>query len=695
MPNKLAGETSPYLLQHKDNPVDWYPWGREALGKAKEEDKPILLSIGYSACHWCHVMAHELFENPAIAALMNDLFVNIKVDREERPDLDAVYMDAIQAMTGQGGWPMTVFLTPDGEPFYGGTYFPAQEGRGMTSFPRVLTSVSRAYRERRADVGQSARELSQFLSGGRELPPSRNEPSVAVLDEAVRNLLRDFDRVNGGTTGAPKFPQPMNIEFVLKQWKRTGDTELLALAELTLRKMALGGIYDQVGGGFHRYSVDDVWLVPHFEKMLYDNALLARVYLWAYQATGKPFYRQIAEEVLSYVAREMASPEGGFYSAQDADSEGVEGKFYVWTPDEIVAVLGGEEGKLFSRLYDAAGRGNFEGHNILHLDVPIEEFAQRNGIDPDDLNVRVQSWRKKLYEARAGRIHPGTDNKVLMGWNGLMMRAFAEAAALLDNEEYLRIATANADFVLKTMSYEAKGGERRFYRTYKDGRAHIDAFAEDYAAYASALISLYESDFNPVWLREARHMINLLTGHFWDGKSGGFFSTADYHEALVARPKDLYDNATPSANSEAAEALLRLYLLTANSEYEEYALGIIKPLLPALGRAPTAFGRMLSVLDFYLGGAAEVALVGHFGHDDMNAMLRAVRTPFAPNKVVAAYEPGAEDVAREVPLLEGRPAVKGKATAYICRNYICQAPSTDPEEVLAQLMGNDEDGIEV
>lgn len=694
MPNKLAGETSPYLLQHKDNPVDWYPWGPEALGRAKAEDKPILLSIGYSACHWCHVMAHESFENPAIAAMMNENFVNIKVDREERPDLDAVYMEAVQAMTGHGGWPMTMFLTPAGEPFFGGTYFPPNDGRGMTSFPRVLASVSRAYRERKLDVVKGAKEMSAFLSGGKELPPSPNEPSVVVLDEASRNLLSDFDRVNGGSLGAPKFPQAMNVEFLLKSWKRTGDETFLEMAELTLRKMAQGGLYDQVGGGFHRYSVDDVWLVPHFEKMLYDNALLARLYLEAYQATGNVFYKRIARETLDYVAREMTSPEGGFYSAQDADSEHVEGKYYVWTPAEVVAVLGAEDGETFNELFDITEMGNFEEHNIPHLLESIEEYADRNGLGAEELHSQVKDWRAKLYAVRDKRVHPGTDDKVLMSWNGLMLRAFAEAAAVLDDAEYLRIAQTNAEFINRIMSYKSDKGEQRWYRTFNSGRAHIDAFAEDYAAYANGLITLYEADFDPQWLRQAKAMVDALTEHFWDSARGGFFSTSDYHESLIARPKDLYDNAVPSANSETAEALLRLYLLTANVDYEKYAVSIIQPLLPALGRAPSAFGRMLSALDFYLGGPSEVALVGEFGKEDMQAMLRAVREPYVPNKVVAAYEPGNEAAAAEVPLLESRPAVRGMATAYVCRNYICEAPTTDPAEVV-RLLGIGDEGIDV
>ena len=394
MANRLAGETSPYLLQHKDNPVDWYPWGAEALERSRREDKPILLSIGYSACHWCHVMAHESFENPDIAAIMNEKFINIKVDREERPDLDAIYMDAVQAMTGHGGWPMTMFLTPDGEPFFGGTYFPPREGRGMPSFPSVLLSVSHAYTERRDDVRKGTKELREFLTSSKELPPPEGVPTVSVLDEATRTLLRDFDRVNGGTAGAPKFPQPMNIEFMLKQWRRTGDTLLLELAELTLEKMAFGGIYDQIGGGFHRYSVDDVWLVPHFEKMLYDNALLARLYLAGYQATGKPLYRRIAEETLDYVAREMTSPEGGFYTAQDADSEGIEGKFYVWSPDEVIALLGEDDAKVFNSLYDVTPSGNFDGHSILHLKEAPELHVRENHMNSGKnaaVNARGQS----------------------------------------------------------------------------------------------------------------------------------------------------------------------------------------------------------------------------------------------------------------------------------------------------------------
>ncbi|HEX8220392.1 MAG TPA: thioredoxin domain-containing protein [Chloroflexia bacterium] len=687
MPNRLAAETSPYLLQHKDNPVDWNPWDQEALERARAEDKPILLSIGYSACHWCHVMEHESFENPEIAALMNEHFVSIKVDREERPDLDSVYMEAVQAMTGHGGWPMTVFLTPDGVPFFGGTYFPPTPRHGMMSFPQVLLAVSRAYHEQREKVVQSAREMRGFLQSSMAVEPSRIEPTPSILDEAARNMLSQMDRVNGGTHGSPKFPQPMNLEFMLRAYRRTGNSDLLALAELSLQKMALGGLYDQVGGGFHRYSVDDVWLVPHFEKMLYDNAQLARVYLAAFQVTGNGFYRRIAEETLDYVMHEMTSGEGGFYSTQDADSEGEEGKFYVWTPQEIVDVLGEEDGKVFNMLFDVTERGNFEGHNILHLSRPLQELASQAQIEPGKLEDLVQRSREQLYQAREQRVHPGRDDKILVGWNGLMLRAFSEAASILGRDDYRTAAIANAEFILSTMVQQAgdDGGEIRLHRTYKDGRAHILAFAEDYAFYANGLVSLYEATFEPRWIAAARSLVATLMEHFWDGETGGFFSTSDFHEALVARPKEWYDNAIPSANAEAAEALFRLYLLTTETDYEQYALDTMRPLLDKLGRAPTAFGRMLCALDFYLGSPVEVALIGDMPSGEMQEMLQAVWRPYAPNKVVAASYPGDEGASTIVPLLADRPQVQGRATAYVCRNYICEAPTTDPLEVEAKL----------
>lgn len=688
MPNRLAGETSPYLLQHANNPVDWYPWGPEALQRAKDEDKPILLSIGYSACHWCHVMEHESFENERIAGIMNENFVNIKVDREERPDLDSIYMEAVQAMTGHGGWPMTMFLTPAGEPFFGGTYFPPDNSRGMMGFPGVLAGVSQAYRDEREKVLKSAQEMRNFLQTSSALRPSYREPEQSILDEAARTLTQQFDRINGGTEGAPKFPQPMNLDFMLRSYKRTRDTDMLGLVELTLEKMAHGGIYDQIGGGFARYSVDDVWLVPHFEKMLYDNAQLARAYLAAYQVTGKPLYKHIAEETLDYVTREMTAPDGGFYSTQDADSEGEEGKFYVWSPDEIVSILGPDDGRLFNLLYDVTQRGNFEGHNILHLPRSVDTVAGATGVPVERLEEVARRGKEALYEARSKRIWPGRDEKILVGWNGLMLRAFAEAASILDREDYREIATRNAEFILSTLVQPEQEGidNLRLFRTYKDGKAHIEAFAEDYAFYADGLISLYESTFDLRWLQAAQGLMTTLLGHFWDEK-GGFFSTADFHESLVVRPKDLYDNATPSANSVAAEALLRLYLLTGESEYEKYAVEAMRPLLDVMGKAPAAFGRVLCALDFYLGSPSEVALVGELGSAGMKEMLRSVWGVYVPNKVVAAREAGDEEAVRLVPLLADRPQVKDKATAYVCRNYVCEAPTTDPGEVTRLLVG--------
>ena len=690
MSNRLANETSPYLLQHKDNPVDWYPWGPEALARASEEKKPIFLSIGYSACHWCHVMEHESFEDPETAAIMNKLFVSIKVDREERPDLDSIYMDAVQAMTGHGGWPMSVFLTPEGAPFYGGTYFPPTPRHGMMSFPQVLEAVATAYAEQPDRVMQGAQEMRRFLGESAMQRPSSGEPNAGVLDAAARTLVPQMDRVHGGTEGAPKFPQPMTLEFMLRAYKRTGDHGVLGLAELALEKMARGGVYDQLGGGFHRYSVDDRWLVPHFEKMLYDNAQLARLYLSAWQLTGNLLYRRICTETLDYVLREMTSPEGGFYSAQDADSEGQEGKFYVWTPKEVYMALGPEDGRLFNLLYDVTQRGNWEGHSILNLPRTPETVAANAGVSVEDIERVMREGREKLYKARAERVWPGRDDKVLVGWNGLMLRAFAEAAAVLGDESYREVAVLNAEFILSTLVErgEMEGGQQpasmsqlRLYRTYKDGKAHIPAFAEDYAFYAAGLVSLYETTFDTQYILTARNLIETLLKHFWDEKGGGFYTTSDFHEALVARPKELYDNAIPSANSVGAETLLRLYLLTAEPEYERYAVQTMRPLIDVLGRAPTAFGHMLNALDFYVGPQSEIALIGEPDSDEMREMLRAVHKVYHPNKVVAAAAPTNEEATKVVPLLVDRPQVKGKATAYVCRNYVCEAPTTDAAEV--------------
>ncbi|MBX6341813.1 MAG: thioredoxin domain-containing protein, partial [Thermomicrobiaceae bacterium] len=532
MPNRLIHETSPYLLQHAHNPVDWYPWGEEALRAAREQDKPILLSIGYSACHWCHVMERESFESEAIARIMNERFINIKVDREERPDLDSIYMVAVQMMTGQGGWPLTVFLTPDLQPFYGGTYFPPEDRLGMPGFPRVLLAASEAYRTRRQEVEQSAREVSQHLQAhfAATAPPSAL--SEATLDEAARNLARQFDRVNGGFGGAPKFPAPMALEFLLRTWRRAGVPRALEMVELTLTKMARGGIYDQVGGGFHRYAVDAVWLVPHFEKMLYDNALLARVYALAYQATGGSLYRRVAEETCDYVLREMTSPEGAFYSTQDADSEGEEGKFYVWTPEEIDAALPPREAEIAKRYFGVTEAGNFEGKTVLSVPEPPERVAADLAMSPDALEAAVREIRDRLYAARAGRVWPGRDEKVLAAWNGLMLRALAEVGAALDRPDYVDAAARCARFLRDHLD---RGGT--LSRVFKDGRAHVDGYLEDYAALADGLVSLYEATFEPAWLDWARDLLARAVDRFADPQGGGFFDTPAMAGDLITRPK--------------------------------------------------------------------------------------------------------------------------------------------------------------
>ena len=533
MANRLAQETSPYLLQHKDNPVDWYPWGEDALEKAREEDKPILLSVGYSACHWCHVMERESFEDAATARLMNEHFVNIKVDREERPDIDSIYMSAVQAMTQHGGWPMTVFMTPDGAPFYAGTYFPPRPARGMPSFLQVLTSLADAYRNRREDVLNSAENVREYLqtATGAAIPRSEESGETGILDSAAETLLSQLDDRFGGFGGAPKFPQPMNLEVLLRYHYRTGNGAALSGVERTLRAMAAGGIYDQLGGGFARYSVDAYWLVPHFEKMLYDNALLTHSYLETYQATGDVFYRRIAEETIDYVLRDMTSLEGGFYAAEDADSEGEEGKFYVWTPDEIQAALEPEDAKLAARYWDVTERGNFEGKNILNVPRPPEAVAAEFGLSGEELAARVSFIREKLYAKREERVRPGRDEKVLAAWNGLMLKSLAFAARVTGNEAYRQAAEKNAGFLLEKLRVDG-----RLRRSYKDGQARFNGYLEDYAMVADGLIALHEATFEKRWLVEADSLAQDIVELFWDEERGTFYDTPADHEKLVTRP---------------------------------------------------------------------------------------------------------------------------------------------------------------
>jgi uncharacterized protein YyaL (SSP411 family) len=681
MANRLANETSPYLLQHKDNPVDWYPWGEEALGRARDEDKPILLSVGYSACHWCHVMERESFEDEVTARMMNENFVNIKVDREERPDIDSIYMAAVQALTRHGGWPMTVFLTPDGAPFYGGTYFPPVPSRGMPSFQQLLLSVADAYENRREEVLGSAQAVRDYLQASTAAAmPEAEAAGTELLDRAADALLSQLDKRFGGFGGAPKFPQAMNLEVLLRHHYRTGDRSALDGVELTLRQMANGGIYDQLGGGFARYSVDAYWLVPHFEKMLYDNALLSRLYLETYQATGDAFYRRIAEETLDYVLRDMTSEEGGFYSAEDADSEGEEGKFYVWTPEELEAALDPEEAYLAARYWDVTERGNFEGKNILHVPRPPEVVAGEFGLSSEELWDRIVGIRGKLFAVREKRVRPGRDDKVLAAWNGLMLRSFALAALVTGREDYREAAVKNATFIVERMK---EGG--RIHRSYKEGRARFNGYLEDYAMVADGLVGLYEATFEARWLVEADALLDAVSELFWNEEKRAFYDTPADHEELVTRPRDVYDNAAPSGTSVATEVLLKLALLLDRADYRQRAGDVLAGLAGGMEKIPGAFGRLLCALDFSTSEPREVAVVGDPGASDTRALLKTVYSAYLPNKVVAGRGPDDDEAGGLVPLLAQRPAREGKATGYVCVQYACQTPTTDPEELARQL----------
>ncbi|MCC6455298.1 MAG: thioredoxin domain-containing protein [Caldilineaceae bacterium] len=676
--NRLIDETSPYLRQHAHNPVDWYAWGEEALQEAANNDKPIFLSIGYSACHWCHVMERESFEHEATAALMNELFVNIKVDREERPDLDSIYMDAVQAMTGQGGWPMSVFLTPDGKPFYGGTYFPPEPRYGMPSFVQVLRSVSEAYRDRRDQVEGQAERLTDMLRRTAQFESQAVDLGVETLDEAVAQLHQNFDEEHGGFGTQPKFPQPMTLEFILTQYLRTGDLDTLYMAELTLEQMALGGIYDQLGGGFHRYSVDAYWLVPHFEKMLYDNAQLLSIYLHAWQLNKLPLYRRIVEETVDYVLREMAAPTGGFYTAQDADSEGEEGKFFVWTPAEIEAVLDANAAEVFEAIYGVSTRGNFEGSNILHLRRTAESVANDLNLSQEQVEQILAESKAKLFAEREKRVKPARDEKILVEWNGLMIHALAEVGVVLGRQDALDAAIAAADFILTQMSQP----DGKLYRSYKDGRARFNAYLEDYAAFARALVALYEATFDLRWLGEASRLTQLIFEQFHDAERGGFFQTGLDHEQLVARRKDYIDNAIPSGNSLTAELLLRLAVLVDNEQYRREATRVILTLKEAMAQQPTGFGRMLTALNALLHPSQEIAIVGDPNDATTRAMLAEVRGRYLPTTVLALKQPGMESM---LPLLADRDLVNGQPAAYVCENYACKLPVTTAEALAALL----------
>jgi uncharacterized protein len=672
--NALAGETSPYLLQHAHNPVQWFPWGEEAFRRAREEDKPILLSIGYSACHWCHVMERESFENQEIAKLMNQHFISIKVDREERPDLDSIYMSFVQMTTGSGGWPMTVFLTPDQHPFYGGTYFPPENRLGVPGFPRVLQSVARAYRENRQSIHEDAARITRELEKADSVPSPDFALTTRILDDAPTGLVTNYDSQNGGFGSAPKFPPSMALLFLLRSYLRTGQAHLLKITEHTLAAMALGGMYDQLGGGFHRYSVDARWQVPHFEKMLYDNALLSQVYLDAYLLTKSAFYSRIVKETLDYVAREMTSPEGGFYSSQDADSENQEGRFFLWTPKEIEEVLGKNDAERFCRYYGVKSEGQIEGKSVLSVSQGMDS-AEIEGYSGQDAGTgNLGRERKLLFEARNKRVKPARDEKVLTAWNGLMLKSFAEAANGLDREDYRNAAIRNAEFVLNNLQQEGE-----LLRSFRNGKAKHKAYLEDYACVIDALLSLYESTFDARWMVEAERLAHRMVEKFWDNTAGCFYFTSSDHEALIHRPRELYDNVMPSGNSAATFALLRLQRVTANSEWSSYVIDTLKKAAFLMSRHPSAFCHMLCALDYYLSPLKEIAIAGEPHNRQSRELLNQIFHRYLPNKIVVC---GTDE---RLALLKERPRINGLSTAYVCVNSVCLPPVTEPEKLAALL----------
>jgi uncharacterized protein len=674
MANHLVHETSPYLLQHAHNPVDWYPWGEEAFEKARRENKPVLLSVGYSACHWCHVMAHESFEDEEIAKLMNENFVNIKVDREERPDVDQIYMNAVQMMTHHGGWPMTVFLTPDGVPFYGGTYYPPQDRYNIPGFPRVLISIAEAYRDRRDDIVETGQSLVTELQRLSATSGSDEALKVELLDAAYTGMVRNYDSINGGFGSAPKFPPAMALEFLLRTYVRTGNREALDIVSYTCQKMANGGIYDQLGGGFHRYATDSKWLVPHFEKMLYDNALLSRLYLHYFQVSEEQWARQTVEGILDYVLREMTDPAGGFYSTQDADSEGHEGKFFVWDIEEIRNTLGNTQAALFCNYYNITESGNFEGKNIPNVTRSLAEVAAAHSISVVELEESLAESKRKLFELRETRIKPDRDDKIITAWNGLMMASFAEAGVILNRSDYTDAARRNAEFVLSNLRRDGT-----LLRTWKDGVAKFNAYLEDYAFLIEGLVTLFETTGESRWLNEAVTLTERMIDEFWDNDNRGFFFTGKSHENLIVRSKDYFDNATPSGNSVAAMVLLRLAILTGKDNYRDLAGAVLQEVSDSVRRYPSGFGYALSAADFLVSTPKEIAIVGNAARD-IYPLLREVWRRYLPNKVVA---PGFE--VSNLPLLENRPLQNGMPTAYVCEHYACKQPVNDVAALSNQL----------
>ena len=681
MPNRLINETSPYLLQHAQNPVDWYAWGEEAFAKARAEDKPVLVSIGYAACHWCHVMEHESFEDPDIAAKMNERIVSIKVDREERPDVDAIYMEALQRLHGHGGWPLNMFLMPDGRPFYGGTYFPNVARVGMPSWPDVIDAVADAYQNRRENVLRNAESLTAAILASTQTAASDEPLSAAIAGDAFTQIVSSFDEEHGGFGGAPKFPQPMVLQFLLRFHARTGEPRARHVVEHTLRSMAEGGMYDHLGGGFARYATDAAWGVPHFEKMLYDNAQLASAYLHGYRLTGDEAFRTVVQETLDYLLRDLRHPLGGFFSSQDADSEGVEGKYYVWEQREIEAALGEADAAIFNRYYGVSGPGNFEGRNILHVADGPEAAGRSLGLAGDALLDRLRPMRARLLEERSARVPPATDDKVLTAWNGLALRALAEAASALGEPRYREAAELNAAFVL-----EALHPDGRLLRTWKDGTAHLNGYLEDYACLINGLLSLHEATFAHRWLWAAKELTDEMLRLFWDEAAGGLYDVGTDHETLIVRPRDMLDNAVPSGSSAAAEALARLATLAGDEEYARRSATLLRSVAGSLGTAPMAFGNWLTALERYLADPREVAIVGSPDDPATRRLLDELARAYAPSRSLIGLDP-AEQRPFPSPLLKGRGQVDGKPTAYVCHGYVCDLPTTDAATLAGLLAG--------
>jgi hypothetical protein len=681
MVNRLSQENSPYLLQHADNPVDWHPWGEEALQRARQEDKPIFLSIGYAACHWCHVMAHESFEDYEIAGFMNDFFINIKVDREERPDLDSIYMSAVVAMTGHGGWPMSIFLTPDGQPFYGGTYFPPVQRYNMPSFQEVLASVHRAWEQDRQQILQSGQKVTEYIRQSSATGNSGAKMNPQTLEKASFALGQSYDWKNGGWGSAPKFPQPMVVEYLLRR-AVSGDTYARDIAAHTLQAMARGGMYDVVGGGFARYSTDNYWLVPHFEKMLYDNAQLALVYLHGYLISGAKYFRRVSEETLDFIIRELAHPQGGFYSSLDADSEGEEGKYYVWTLEEIRLLLNDpDEVAFLAAAYNITASGNFESANVLQRALDDELLAERFGMQPDQVPVRLSKLHKRLRKMRDKRVRPATDDKVLVSWNALALAAFAEAARYFQRRDYLEVARRNAAFLLDQLYTD-----NRLFRSWRNGQARYNAFLEDYAGLITGLLALYQTDQDNHWYEAAEKLTAEMVAHYRDrdhDRDIGFYDTRDDHDRLITRPKDLQDNAIPSGNALAAAALLRLSVYQGNGEYRQMAEEMLAEIQSGAERYPTAFGQWLCEIDFALSDIQGVAILGDLANSQTHLLAQSVWRTFRPNILLAAASLPLPEGAP--PLLHNRDLVDGLPTAYVCKNFVCLNPVTTADKLLAQL----------